>query len=896
MRLARLQPFRCAQLRPLRPLLRPSWICASCRPNGPLPRRWNSSAQTKEKPFYVTTPIFYVNAAPHIGHLYCTVLADVLKRWQQINGKDAYLCTGTDEHGMKIQRAAAKEGMDPKSFCDLNSDKFRSLTHDADISNDFFVRTTDPDHKDAVSQFWLQLKNSLPKDLGLYKGTHEGWYCVSDECFYPEDLVQPSIVPQTGKKIMINVESENEVEWVKEETWFFPLTKYKDALLKFYDENPDWVRPANRMQEVRDWVENHLEDLSVTRPVSRLNWGIADPEDPTQTIYVWVDALINYITKAGYGSQWRTPTDDMGIWPADLHIIGKDILRFHAIYWPALLLALGLPPAKGILCHNHWTMSNRKMSKSLGNVVSPVFALQRWDVDPLRYFLMRNGNLTKDMSYSNDIISAIYGKELQANIGNLFYRIAKPKGAAGWSTRKAVASSNSGAFKELDEVRHKAEYAQFFSLESTLRQASDAFSKEMEDYNTGGAIREAFELLRDTNRYITDTQPWVLAKQKEPLSKLLLNWTIHRSAEALRIAAILLQPIMPSKMKRLLDEMGVRPDRRSVAYAHPDADDAYGTRNQGNSNHDRANKHLLLFPPMASGDVSDAEVLQQLKAYMGKNMAKSKMNQMVELLAMEARMGEAQVAKLLGTEFPVEQTPPRHPNRAIVLTHYPAIAAARALLVPYEAHHVVKYHGWMQDPDIQEATASEPMTLEEEYENQQSWRTSADKLTFIICEPVTATQTTITAQKQDANPRMIGDVNFFLYPDDGDDNENATGDALVGEVDVMIAAKEHRGQGYGEAAVRALLVYIQTHLDAILAEYAQGGPKSSLRALMVKIQQGNKGSRALFEKLGFMQMGDVNYFGEVKMVLDWRDEVGSRDDAWKAAAKEYRELKYEALL
>ncbi|KAM3527126.1 hypothetical protein MY4038_006512 [Beauveria bassiana] len=224
-----------------------------------------------------------------------------------------------------------------------------------------------------------------------------------------------------------------------------------------------------------------------------------------------------------------------------------------------------------------------------------------------------------------------------------------------------------------------------------------------------------------------------------------------------------------------------------------------------------------------------------------------------------------------------------------------AIAAARALLVPYEAHHVVKYHGWMQDPDIQEATASEPMTLEEEYENQQSWRTSADKLTFIVCEPVAATQTTITAQKQDANPRMIGDVNFFLYPDDGDDNENATGDALVGEVDVMIAAQEHRGQGYGEAAVRALLVYIQTHLDAILAEYAQGGPKSSLRALMVKIQQGNKGSRALFEKLGFMQMGAVNYFGEVKMVLDWRDEVGSRDDAWKAAAKEYRELKYEAL-
>lgn len=407
--------------------------------------------------------------------------------------------TGTDEHGMKIQRAAAKEGMDPKAFCDLNSDKFRSLARDANISNDSFIRTTDQDHKDAVGQFWLQLKYALPKQLGLYKGTHEGWYCVSDECFYPEDLVQPSIVPQTGKKIMVNTESENEVEWVKEETWFFPLTKYKEALLKFYDENPEWVKPANRMQEVRNWVENHLEDLSVTRPVSRLNWGVSDPEDPSHTIYVWVDALINYITKAGYGSKWMGPKDDMGIWPADLQIIGKDILRFHAIYWPALLLSLGLPPAKQLLCHNHWTMSNRKMSKSLGNVVNPVFALERWDIDPLRYFLMRNGNLTRDMSYSNDTIAAIYTKELQANIGNLFYRIAKPKTAAQWSTKEAVETATSGAFKDLDSLRGKEEYDVFFSLEPSLKQTADAFSKEMEEFNTSGAIREVFELLREVS-------------------------------------------------------------------------------------------------------------------------------------------------------------------------------------------------------------------------------------------------------------------------------------------------------------------------------------------------------------------------------------------------------------
>ncbi|TQV90882.1 hypothetical protein V2A60_008349 [Cordyceps javanica] len=228
------------------------------------------------------------------------------------------------------------------------------------------------------------------------------------------------------------------------------------------------------------------------------------------------------------------------------------------------------------------------------------------------------------------------------------------------------------------------------------------------------------------------------------------------------------------------------------------------------------------------------------------------------------------------------------------INQHTAISGPGVLLVPYEAHHVDKYHGWMQDPDIQEATASEPMTLEEEFENQQSWRTSADKLTFIICEPVTATDTAINAKQQDADTHMVGDVNFFLYSDDEDENSESASKSLIGEVDVMIAAKEHRGRGYGEAAVRHLLIYIETHLDAILGEYAQGSSTKSLRALMVKIQQGNKGSRALFQKLGFTQTGEVNYFGEVKMVLGWGEGVRSRDNAWTAAAQEHRELKYEA--
>ncbi|KAL7811756.1 tRNA synthetases class I (M) domain-containing protein [Trichoderma aethiopicum] len=647
-----LRPRALSGLRQAQPRLAspPGWICPGCRTGFAAVRRWNSSqrpAGSGEKPYYITTPIFYVNAAPHIGHLYTMVLADVVKRWQQIKGKEAYLCTGTDEHGMKIQRAASKHGMDPKEFCDGNSVKFRELAAAANISNDFFIRTTDQEHKDAVSQFWLHLKHATPESLGLYKGVHEGWYCVSDECFYPEDLVQPSIAPQTGRKIMVSTETENEVEWVKEETWFFPLTKYKDALLKLYDENPDWIKPAHRMAEARDWIENHLEDLSVTRPASRLSWGIPDPEDHSQTIYVWVDALINYITKAGYGRKWHSAKDDMGLWPADLQVIGKDILRFHTIYWPALLMALGLPVSKGFLCHNHWTMSNRKMSKSLGNVVNPFFAIQRWGIDPLRYFLMRNASLNKDMSYSNQQIGAVYVKELQANIGNLFYRIAKPKASVRWSTLEAVAAYRNGEFDAWAENNAASDVdATYLSLEGHLAESPAAICREMDDYNTSGAIREIFELLRETNRYVTDCKPWDLVKLQGAESRTLLNWVIFNCAEALRIAGILLQPIMPTKASELLDALGVRSDRRTVDFAAKGKDADYGTESKPVEPAPRMSKWDTLFPPTPSAELSDDELTEHLRVAL-LDKTRNKMNQMAELLAMEARMGEEAVAKLL---------------------------------------------------------------------------------------------------------------------------------------------------------------------------------------------------------------------------------------------------------
>lgn len=438
------------------------------------------------------------------------VVADVFKRYQELKGNSAFLSTGTDEHGMKIQRAAIREDMSPQTLCDTNADKFLRLTEAGAISHDTFIRTTAPEHKAAVATFYQKMRTNPDRELGLYKGSHAGWYSVSDECFYPEDLVEAAIEPQTGRRMKVSTETGSEVEWVDESTWFFPLTKFKEALLKFYDENPGWIQPEHKMKEVRNWVENHLEDLSVTRPAARLQWGIKDPGDSKNTIYVWVDALINYLTVSGYGDSWTLP-GHRSIWPADVHVVGKDIIRFHAVYWPAMLMALGLPLPKKVLCHNHWTMSNRKMSKSVGNVVNPFFAIQRWGAEPLRYFLMRNGSLQKDSSYSNEIVAAVYTKELQANIGNLLYRLARPKANARWAIGEAVEAF---AKKDFEENAHLADPTvperHFWALESTIDQVKDVYVSEMDSLNVGKALDALFGLMKE----VRPTHPTVSAHAK----------------------------------------------------------------------------------------------------------------------------------------------------------------------------------------------------------------------------------------------------------------------------------------------------------------------------------------------------------------------------------------------
>jgi methionyl-tRNA synthetase len=541
--------------------------------------------------------------------MYSMILADSLKRWQTLRGKRALLCTGTDEHGMKVQRAAALESdpdkRDPKKFADINAATFRELARASQIDNDFFIRTTDPDHMDAVKHFWFLLKEKGY----IYESKHEGWYSVSDECFFPESMIVKRMDPMTGKVFPASAETGSAVEWTIEKNYHFRMTALKDKLLDFYKENPDWVVPATRMKEVVNWVTNNLEDLSISRPYERLSWGIRVPDDPSQTIYVWVDALINYLTKAGFPG-WAPGREQAGGWPADVHVIGKDILRFHCVYWPALLLALELPLPKRILSHAHWTMGRQKMSKSIGNVVNPFFAMDRFGVDTMRFYLIHEGGIANDSDYENTYIVDRYKKLLQWGLGNMTGRITRSKA---WSVREAVVNARDGGLLPIQES--EGIYA---DQQALLEGLAPRVASTMDELNPSAALGQIMEVVakvccqpaacvipfshanlsfRQTNKFITDAEPWNQAKNGDE-SKALLSRTVFLSSESLRIAGILLQPFIPKKASDLLDMLGVSPDQRHFDDAKVFADFNYGEPMQdpGRGQFD------ALFPPLPVED------------------------------------------------------------------------------------------------------------------------------------------------------------------------------------------------------------------------------------------------------------------------------------------------------
>ncbi|KAK3377768.1 tRNA synthetases class I (M)-domain-containing protein [Podospora didyma] len=520
------------------------------------------------KPYYVTTPIFYVNAAPHVGHLYSMVLADVLKRWHVLGGQRAILCTGTDEHGIKVQQAAHLQSVNPKQLCDDNAAMFLNLAHKANIDCDRFIRTTDADHVDAVKHFWWLLN-----ERGLiYESKHEGWYSVSDECFYTESAVEKCMDAFTGDVNMVSIETGSKVEWIEEKNYHFRMTTLKDKLLEFYKKNPNWVHPEPRMRQVVNWVQNNLEDLSISRPVSRLTWGIPVPDDESQTIYVWVDALINYITNAGFPG-WTPGRETEGGWPADVHVIGKDIIRFHCVYWPALLLALDLPLPKRVLSHAHWTMDKTKMSKSLGNTVNPFFAIDRWGVDTMRFFLIYDGGIAEDADYNNERISQRYNSALKSRIGNLAQRVTM---ARQWNVRSAVKSVSLSRHRFKEAPRREMQLL-FSAHDDSLSRLSAIPAECMKNLNPSQALRVIIHELAEADKFITATEPWAVVKDAEPLGRQqTVDMIIYLLAESLRIAGILLQPFMPEKATELLDLLGVATENRTLEHARPYCDFHYG--------------------------------------------------------------------------------------------------------------------------------------------------------------------------------------------------------------------------------------------------------------------------------------------------------------------------------
>ncbi|MBX9700592.1 MAG: methionine--tRNA ligase [Acetobacteraceae bacterium] len=485
------------------------------------------------KPIYLTTPIYYVNDKPHIGHAYTSLATDVLARWQRLAGREVFFLTGTDEHGQKVEKAARDAGMEPQEFTDQVSQSFRVLAERMGFSNDDFIRTTEPRHHRACQALWQALAARGQIHLGHY----EGWYAVRDEAFYgPDELTERDGVRYAP--------SGAPVEWVREPSYFFRLSQWGDELLRRYDLPPGHpeaieVFPESRRNEVRAFVKTGLQDLSISR--TSFTWGVPVPGDPAHVMYVWLDALTNYITAAGYPDE-NAP--NWGFWPADVHFVGKDILRFHAIYWPAFLLAAGLAPPRRIFAHGWWTIEGEKMSKSLGNAIDPLVLIEEFGLDPLRYFLLREVPFGNDGDFSRKALIGRLNGELADGLGNLAQR-----------TLTLIQRNCEGRLPAPGEAA-KADRG-FLSGFDTL---PGTVGKHLEDQQFHLALEAVMASVREANGYITQQQPWALRKTDPARMEVVLR---HLHA-ALRAYATVLQPFMPATMAALLEQLGVQAGARGL--------------------------------------------------------------------------------------------------------------------------------------------------------------------------------------------------------------------------------------------------------------------------------------------------------------------------------------------
>ena len=485
-----------------------------------------------KKYYYLTTPIYYVNDKPHIGHAYTSIACDVLARFKRLDGYNVKFLTGTDEHGQKVEKAAISKNKTPIEFADEISENFKSLTGLLNLSNDDFIRTTETRHKVASENIWKKLINNNH----IYLDKYAGWYALKDEAFYSEKEITNGKAP-TGA----------EVQWVEESSYFFDLSNWEEKLLNFYEENPDFISPSSRMNEVKSFVRGGLRDLSVSR--TSFQWGIKVPNDNKHIMYVWLDALTNYLSAIGYPDT-KNPSY-VNFWPADLHMVGKDILRFHAVYWPAFLMAAELPLPKRIFAHGWWTNEGRKISKSDGNIVDPLEIINNYGLDQIRYFLLREVSFGSDGDFSKSALLARINGDLSNDLGNLCQRVISMiyKNCNG-----AVPNRCQNYFDE-DKVFIEG----FQNLYSKVR-------VEINNQSFHQALKLIWRAISSANKFVDEQAPWKLKNTNLSRMKDVL-WIL---AECIRTISILIQPFMPSSADKILNQLSVSDNERTFEFLKSD--------------------------------------------------------------------------------------------------------------------------------------------------------------------------------------------------------------------------------------------------------------------------------------------------------------------------------------
>ncbi|HXV28187.1 MAG TPA: methionine--tRNA ligase [bacterium] len=497
------------------------------------------------KKFYITTPLYYVNAKPHIGHAYTNILCDAYARYRRLrHGDDSvFFLTGTDEHGTKIEKAAKENGKGPKAYADEMVPVFKELWEILGISYDYFIRTTDDAHKTIVGNILRDLE--LKQDI--YPAKYEGWYCTPCESFWTELQLLEGKCPDCHR----------EVQKLSEENYFFKLSKYHDWLVKYIQDNPKFIQPEIRRNEILGFLREPLEDLCITRPRSRLNWGIDYPNSKDHVVYVWFDALVNYISAVGYtvdSERFNT------YWPADVHMVGKDILRHHAVYWPIMLKACGLQMPKAIIAHGWWTMGGQKVSKSRGNAVDPFELVKKYGADAFRYYLLHEVTVGYDGTFSEDLLRERYITDLSNDLGNLWFRLATMlEKYFGGQLPKVESSEDSPALRS-DKLWMQGMW-ESFTKAVEINNRSEIY-EEVTQFDPRLALDAIWDLIKKANKKIEEKKPWILAK--DPAKKTELAETLIIIAEWIAHIACLLQPFLPETAKKILKRLNL-PEKVDIA-------------------------------------------------------------------------------------------------------------------------------------------------------------------------------------------------------------------------------------------------------------------------------------------------------------------------------------------